>query len=95
MKIQLTTWAIAAGLLATAGPTLADHNSKNGEGWARMPNDIHNTRVDTRESGDNAAFRDFVRYGAGSTTVNRFATDRTTTRRTTAGARGSRRGGGR
>jgi len=49
---------------------LADHNSKWGEGWANMPNDIHNTRIDTR--GDNDAFRDFVRYGNGADSVNRF-----------------------
>ncbi|MGE0624425.1 MAG: hypothetical protein AB7I04_05860 [Pseudomonadales bacterium] len=53
-------------------PALADHNSKWGEGWANMPNDIHNTRIDTR--GDNDAFRDFVRYGNGADSVNRFET---------------------
>ena len=54
-------------------PALADHNSKWGEGWANMPNDVHNTRIDTR--GDNEAFRDFVRYGNGADSVNRFDTD--------------------
>jgi hypothetical protein len=57
------------------GSALADHNSKNGEGWANMPNDVHNTRVETRENDDNEAFRDFVRYGEGSKSVNRFETD--------------------
>ncbi len=69
------TLAFAAGLMVMTGPALADHNSKNGEGWANMPNDIHNTRVETRENDDNEAFRDFVKYGEGSKTVNRFATD--------------------
>lgn len=77
MNRQLITLTIASGLLATAGPALADHNSKNGEGWANMPNDIHNMRIETREADDNEAFRDFVKYGEGSTSVNRFATEDT------------------
>ncbi len=72
MRNVLFTIAVATGLLASAGSALADHNSKNGEGSANMPNDIHNTRVDTRDNDDNSAFRDFVKYGEGSTTVNRF-----------------------
>jgi wobble nucleotide-excising tRNase len=35
-----------------------------------MPNDIHNTRVETLESNDNEAFRDFVKYGEGAESVN-------------------------
>lgn len=65
-------------VLATTGTAFADHNSKNGEGWANMPNDIHNTRIETKEAKDNEAFRDFVKYGEGSRTENRFATDSTT-----------------
>jgi hypothetical protein len=38
-----------------------------------MPNDIHNTRVDTL--GDNTTFRDFVRQGNGASSVNRYLTD--------------------
>jgi len=76
MNERLITLAAAAGLIG-AGPVLADHNSKNGEGWANMPNDIHNTRVETRENDDNAAFRDFVKYGEGSKTVNRFDSEGT------------------
>lgn len=72
MRYQKIIFAVAAGLLITAGPAFADHNSKNGEGWANMPNDIHNTRVETRENDNNDAFRDFVKYGEGSKTVNRF-----------------------
>lgn len=48
----------------------ADHMSPWGPGWANMPNDIHNTRIDTR--GDNDAFRDFVRYGEGADSINRY-----------------------
>lgn len=67
---------VAVGALLAllgSGSLLADHNSVWGEGWARMPNDIHNTRIDTL--GDNTAFRDFVRYGNGADSTNRFLTD--------------------
>lgn len=62
-------------LLGSTTLAFADHNSVWGEGWANMPNDIHNTRVDTLNSGDQDAFRDFVRYGDGSTTTNQFSSD--------------------
>lgn len=67
--------ALCLSLLAAtvSVPAVADHNSRWGEGWANMPNDIHNTRIDTR--GDNDAFRDFVRHGNGADSVNRFDTD--------------------
>jgi hypothetical protein len=62
-------WITLSAILAfLSTPALADHNSKWGEGWANMPNDIHNTRIDTR--GDNTAFRDFVRQGNGAATDN-------------------------
>lgn len=64
--------------LAGSGTALADHNSVWGEGWANMSNDIHNTRIDTRDD-DNDAFMDFVRMGSGADTVNRFLTDDTDT----------------
>ncbi len=68
--------SIAIALFGTlcSASALADHNSKWGEGWAQMPNDIHNTRVETR--GDNTTFRDFVRKGNGATSINRYTTDR-------------------
>jgi hypothetical protein len=59
--------------LAPLQAALADHNSPHGAGWARMPNDIHNTRIDTL--GDSTAFRDFVRYGNGADSINRYASD--------------------
>jgi hypothetical protein len=49
---------------------LADHNSPNGAGWANMPNDIHNTRIEDGLSG--SEFADFVRQGTGADTVNRY-----------------------
>ena len=73
MKARYLAIGIAAAAAFGAAPVLADHNSPNGEGWANMPNDIHNTRIDTKESGDNEAFRDFVQYGDGADSVNRFA----------------------
>lgn len=77
MNSKLISLTLATALLAAAGTSVADHNSKNGEATANMPNDIHNTRVETMESNDNEAFRDFVRYGEGSKTVNRFESDET------------------
>jgi len=47
------------GILSASA--LADHNSLHGSGWANMPNDIHNTRIEDGLSG--TAFRDFVRQG--------------------------------
>ena len=76
MRSTLISLTIATGLLA-AGTSLADHNSKNGEGTANMPNDIHNTRVETLENNDSEAFREFVQYGEGSKTVNRFDSEET------------------
>ena len=64
--------AVTTGFVLFAGTAFADHNSRWGEGWANMPNDIHNTRVETR--GDNTAFRDFVRQGNGAESENRFET---------------------
>ncbi len=70
--MQKRLLAVALTTMALGAPALADHNSKWGEGSANMPNDIHNTRIDTR--GDNTAFRDFVRYGNGADSENRFST---------------------
>lgn len=84
----LVLGSLAALLSATA---LADHNSPNGAGWANMPNDIHNTRIEDGLSG--AAFRDFVRQGAGAATTNRYL-DGTATMgggRTAGGQGGGRR----
>jgi hypothetical protein len=81
MKSGYTAVFAATVIAMGAGPAFADHNSKNGEGTANMPNDIHNTRIDTMEADDNEAFRQFVRYGEGSESVNRFDSDDTTAKR--------------
>jgi len=78
MRTKLIVLSAATALVMTAAPAFADHNSKDGEGTANMPNDIHNTRVETKEANDNEAFRDFVKYGEGSKVPNRFESDETT-----------------
>lgn len=62
-------------LLGSSTAALADHNSPWGAGWANMPNDIHNTRVETLDSREQSSFRDFVRYGNGASSVNSFISD--------------------
>ena len=86
MRNPLLSFALTGALALTQQMAFADHNSPFGAGWANMPNDIHNTRIDTL--GDNTTFRDFVRYGNGSDSVNRYLTDSDSTR----GARGGMQG---
>ena len=83
----LVLGSLAALLSASA---LADHNSPNGAGWANMPNDIHNTRIEDDLSG--TEFADFVRQGAGAATVNRYL-DSTATLTGSGGASATRGGG--
>lgn len=72
----MVTLFVAA--LTAAPAVFADHASPWGAGWANMPNDIHNTRLDTL--GDTATFTDFVRYGDGADSVNRYLDDDLVTR---------------
>jgi hypothetical protein len=81
MKAIILATTVGAAITLCATVAFADHNSKQGAGWANMPNDIHNTRVETLETKDNEAFRDFVKYGEGSESVNRFDSDDTTAQR--------------
>jgi len=75
MKIRtLLATCLAGGVLATTS-AYADHNSVWGEGWANMPNDIHNTRIED----DNETFLELVQGGGGADSVNRYADDTTTT----------------
>ena len=62
------TLALIGGFAAL--PASADHNSPWGAGWANMPNDIHNTRIEDNLSGQE--WRDFVRQGSGAQTTNRY-----------------------
>ena len=59
--ISFTYWGTSAAL--------ADHNSIWGAGWANMPNDIHNTRIED----DSETFLELVRYGGGADSINRYA----------------------
>ena len=86
MRLPILSFTLIGAVLLTHHSAFADHNSPFGEGWARMPNDIHNTRVDTL--GDNTIFRDFVRYGNGSDSVNRYLAD---SDRSSGARRGSQR----
>ncbi len=81
-----TAHALVFGSLAAllSVSALADHNSPHGAGWANMPNDIHNTRIEDGLSGPE--FRDFVRQGAGADTVNRYFDSTTTVSRGGSGA---------
>ncbi len=72
MNTFVLRWMLFAAV-ACLSPAHADHMSPWGEGWANMPNDIHNTRFDYRD--DNDAFRDFVQYGEGADITNRWLTD--------------------
>jgi len=92
--MKQTAHALVIGSLAAlvSVSALADHNSPNGAGWANMPNDIHNTRIESDLSG--TEFADFVRQGAGADTVNRYL-DSTTTLQSGSGSATSSRGGSR
>jgi len=57
---------------------LADHNSPRGTGWANMPNDIQDTRIE--EGLSSTEFSACVRQGAGADTVNRYLDSSTPTR---------------
>ena len=65
---------VLAGGIAALSVVHADHNSPWGEGWASMPNDIHNTRIDTMDE-DTDEFIDFVRMGSGADSDNRYLVD--------------------
>ena len=86
MRKPILLLAFTGAAVLAQPAAFADHNSPFGAGWARMPNDIHNTRIDTL--GDNTTFRDFVRYGNGADSVNRYSTDSDISR----GGRSSTRG---
>ena len=80
----------ALGMI-TAVAAQADHNSVWGEGWANMPNDIHDTRIDTMDD-ETDSFIDFVRMGSGAGNDNPSLSDGLETERGAAGGRGEGRG---
>jgi len=60
---------VITGSMFAASSAWADHNSIWGEGWANMPNDIHNSAIED----DQDTFMDLVQYGGGADSVNRYA----------------------
>ena len=79
MKPSKSLIRIAAlGIALSSTAAMADHNSPWGEGWANMPNDTHDTRIDTM--GDSDAWRDYLDTrdigGGADLTVDRVTTDR-------------------
>lgn len=93
--MKLFSFPIMAGaVVATllSGAAMADHNSVHGAGWANMPNDIHNARIEDNLSSDE--WRDFVSKGAGADTVNRYLDTDTVTSRGMGDRVQSQRGGG-
>ena len=83
---KLAIFAFACGLISLTAVVHADHNSIWGEGWANMPNDIHNTRIETMDD-EIDSFIDFVRMGSGAESVNPYLSDTDT-------AGGNEAGGG-
>ncbi len=68
MKLTPIKQALLAGFaaLTITGVAQADHMSIWGEGWANMPNEIHNLRMEYKD--DNDAFLSEIQYGAGAVT---------------------------
>jgi hypothetical protein len=60
------TLLAGAACMAVSSVAVADHMSIWGEGWANMPNEIHNLRMEYQD--DNDAFLSEVQYGAGAVT---------------------------
>lgn len=74
-------------------PALADHNSVWGAGFANMPNDIHNTRIEDDLEQDE--WSEFVQYGEGADSVNRYQDSGSQTRPAAASGTASQQRGGR
>ncbi len=74
MKIRtLVATCIAGGMLATT-TVYADHNSVWGAGFASMPNDVHNSRLEDSDE----EFMDLVQYGGAQDSTNRYDDEATT-----------------
>jgi hypothetical protein len=77
MKTILLRGIVIAATACVPAAVHADHMSVWGPGWANMPNDIHNTRIETRLADDDDAFRDFVIYSDGADITNRYLVEET------------------
>jgi len=69
VKTKVFNTIFGLSFIAAAAAANADHNSIWGEGLANMPNDIHNTRIETMDD-ETDDFMDFVRMGSGSDSIN-------------------------
>ena len=69
VKTKFLKTVVGLSFLTAAAVANADHNSIWGEGLANMPNDIHNTRIETMDD-DTDDFMDFVRMGSGADSIN-------------------------
>lgn len=69
---------VCAAVLSAGTAVRADHNSKNGDGWANMPNAVHDYRIDIRgdtaepmqAQGRNDEFTAWVQHSTGAESVN-------------------------
>jgi len=78
MKVTVVTSALFATVIGFASSAaFADHNGAKGAGWANMPNDIHNARIEgtTADGTEITDWSAFVSKGAGADTVNRYDDD--------------------
>ena len=69
---------VCAAVLSAGTAVRADRNSKNDDGWANMPNAVHDYRIDIRgdtaepmqAQGKSDEFTAWVQYGAGAASEN-------------------------
>jgi hypothetical protein len=45
--VKTSILIVCAAVLSAGTAVRADHNSKNGDGWANMPNAVHDYRIDS------------------------------------------------
>jgi hypothetical protein len=74
LKTLLATCLTSGALAITSA--YADHMSPMGEGWANMPNDVHNTRLDPTVSDEE--FTELVQGGDLADEPNRYDDDTST-----------------
>ncbi len=65
-RLDKQTMLAVAACMVISSLAMADHLSIWGEGWANMPNEIHNLRMEYKD--DNDAFLSEIQYGAGAVT---------------------------
>jgi hypothetical protein len=76
--MKTLTLMVCVAALAAGSAVRADHNSKNGDGWANMPNAVHDYRIDIRgdtaeplqAQGKDDEFTAWVQFGDGAASDN-------------------------